>query len=119
MATEEKVSKEGKPYKLSWIMIPDGNGIDSGSKRVFSLLEWYVYPDKDFPERRYSRLDSGRMHPVFAARGIKDSFSIDRDQIHLSSAEELVEAFRKYDRKPFVSRKPVDETGSDRQDGDE
>jgi len=115
MGKEGRTSRNGKQYGVFWIMIPDGNEIDIGSKRVFYIPTWLVGTDKDFEERRFTRLEAGRQIPVYVARGLGENFSVDRELYHLSTPEEIAELFRKHDRKPYSAGKTAESIRSDRQ----
>ena len=104
MGKEERTSRNGKQYEILWIMIPDGNEIDISSKRVFAIPSWLVWIDKDLKDRRFIRLEAGRLIPVYVARGLNESLSVDKELYHLSAAEELQELFKKNDRKSYSSR---------------
>ena len=113
MGKEERISKNRKKYEVFWIMIPDGNEIDIASKRVFSIQTWLVGNDKEFDDRRFIRLDAGRLIPVYVARGLNESFDVDKDLYHLVAGEEIKELFKKHDRKPYSSGNPAESFGSE------
>ncbi len=115
MGKEERISKNGKQYEVFWIMIPDGNEIGIASKRVFCIPTWLVGADKEFEDRRFTRLDAGRLIPVYAAKGLNESFDVDKDLYHLVAAEEIKELFKEYDGKPYSSRNLAESFRSERE----
>ena len=115
MGKEERISKNGKQYEVFWIMIPDGNEIGIASKRVFSIPTWLVGIDKECEDRRFTRLDAGRLIPVYVARGLNESFDVDKDLYHLVTAEEIKELFKEHDGKPYSSRNRAESFRSERE----
>lgn len=105
MGYKEKVSGNGKPYRLVIIRIPDENPIDDGSKRVVEIPEWLIRTDKDNENRRYCYLEIGKMMKIYVARGLNETFSVDEELYHLSLVEDIVELFKKYDRKHSFNRR--------------
>ena len=105
MCYEDALNKYGKPYKKVWIMIPDGNPIDEGSKRVFWIPDWLINEDKFSDSRRYAHLDTDRLIAVYVARGLGETLEIDLELQHLSPAEDIVEKFRQFDRRSSGSVK--------------
>ena len=115
MGKEERISKNGKQYEVFWIMIPDGNEIGIASKRVFSIPTWLVGIDKECEDRRFTRLDAGRLIPVYVARGLNESFDVDKDLYHLVAAEEIKDLFKEHDGKPYSSRNLAESFRSERE----
>ncbi len=101
---EKRISKSGKTYEIFWILIPDDENLNKSEKKVFYLPSWLIFPDKD-KERRYSRLERGRVYSVYDAIAKNDDYEINRDHYQLISADDLVDIFEKNDPNDYRSWK--------------